>query len=162
MARISDKTVGFVGGGNMAEAIVQGLLAGPLAGERITVAEPVAARRRLLARRYGVATTAENDDAATCDVLVLAVKPQIMDDVLAGLSGSIAPRTVVVSIAAGAGDEKLGDAGERETSHADLVVLDPGLAGDDLDDVVAVEELEGLEVVVSAAAAARAAHVYAN
>ena len=101
MARISGKRVGFVGGGNMAEAIVRGLLAGSLAGERIQVAEPLAARRRRFARRYGVSTTADNAAAAACDVLVLAVKPQIMDDVLAGLSGSVAPETVVVSIAAG-------------------------------------------------------------
>lgn len=101
MARISAKTVGFVGGGNMAEAMVRGLLAGSLSGERIRVAEPVAARRRLLMRRYGVSTTADNGAAAACDVLVLAVKPQIMDEVLAGLAGSIAANTVVVSIAAG-------------------------------------------------------------
>ena len=81
------------GGGNMAEAIVRGLLAGSLPGERIQVAEPLAARRMRLARRYGVSTTADNAAAAACDVLVLAVKPQIMDDVLAGLSGSVAPKT---------------------------------------------------------------------
>lgn len=114
MARLSTKTVGFVGGGNMAEAIVRGLLAGPIAADRVMVAEPLAGRRRLLARRYGVAVTADNAAvAAASDLVVLAVKPQVLDEVVAGLRGSIGRRSIVVSIAAGVKiarlEKRLGD-----------------------------------------------------
>ncbi len=107
MARLSTKTVGFVGGGNMAEAIIRGLLEGPLAAEHVTVAEPVAARRRVLSRRYGIAATPENAVAAASDLVVLAVKPQIIDEVLEGLRGAIGRRQVVVSIAAGVRIDRL-------------------------------------------------------
>ena len=57
------------------------------------------------------------------------------------------------------GDEELADPAERDSEHADLVALHPGLAGDGLDNVVAVEPLERLEEVIGAARAAGAAHV---
>ena len=59
----------------------------------------------------------------------------------------------------GGGDEELADAAVGDAEHADLVVQHPGLAGDGLDRVVAVERLQGLEVVEGAARAAGAAHV---
>ena len=57
MSGIDRKTVGFIGGGNMAEAMVRGLVAGPLGAQAVLVAEPVAARRRQLHRRYGIGVT---------------------------------------------------------------------------------------------------------
>ena len=59
-------------------------------------------------------------------------------------------------------DEQLRDAGIRDADHADLAVRDPRLRGDGLDHVVAVERLQGLEVVQRAAGAAGAAEVHAD
>lgn len=101
MSGIDRKTVGFIGGGNMAEAMVRGLVAGPLGAQAVLVAEPVAARRRQLHRRYGIGVTEDNRAAAACDVVVLAVKPQVMSAVLEGLTGVAGPKTIFVSIAAG-------------------------------------------------------------
>ncbi len=62
----------------------------------------------------------------------------------------------------GRADEQLADAAIGDADHADLAAEHPGLAGDRLDHVVAVERLQGLEVVEGTARAARAAHVDVN
>src|SRR5512134_2376039 len=95
--------VAFIGGGNMAAALVRGLTAAGRKPSSITVAEPLAAKRTALRRRFGITTATSNREAAArARVLVLAVKPQVIDAVLAELAGAIDRRRhVVVSIAAG-------------------------------------------------------------
>jgi len=94
--------VGFIGGGNMTEAMVRGLIASGRDAASLLVAEPDAARRRAMARRYKVAVTADNAavvrDSRT---VVLAVKPQILADVMDGLRPVVTERELFVSIAAG-------------------------------------------------------------
>lgn len=93
---------GFIGGGNMAEAIIRGMIAAGTDPAAIAVSEPNAARRRTLVRKFGVAGVEGNVDVASASsVVVLAVKPQIMAVVLEGLKGNVGKRTLVVSIAAG-------------------------------------------------------------
>jgi len=103
-AKTAKKTidVGFIGGGNMAEAMVRGLLASGLAASSLLVAEPDATRRRAMAKRYKVAVT--DDNAAVVGrsrTVVLAVKPQILAGVLEGLRPDVTGRELFVSIAAG-------------------------------------------------------------
>ncbi len=94
--------LGFLGGGNMAEAMVKGLIAAGNAPASILVAEPDAARRRLLAKRYGVGVTADNAEVqASASTIVLAVKPQVLGEVLAALAPAVTGRELFVSIAAG-------------------------------------------------------------
>ena len=95
--------VGFVGGGNMANALIRGLIGAGLYEPGEIVASDVDARKRsALKKALRVAVTGDNAalmrDAA---VVVLAVKPQIMDAVLADLKGSVTTRKVIISIAAG-------------------------------------------------------------
>jgi pyrroline-5-carboxylate reductase len=97
------KRIAFVGSGNMAEALVKGLVASRTAepGE-IVCAEPRAERREELASRYGVGVTHDNGAAVSgADIVVLSVKPQAMDAVLDEIAGAIDPRKLVISIAAG-------------------------------------------------------------
>lgn len=97
-----DTTIGFIGGGNMAEALIKGLLAGGMSPGRIIVAEPLAERRALLAETLKVKTVDENTAAAaTAQVVVIAVKPQVAASVLSGLDGSVTADKLVVSIMAG-------------------------------------------------------------
>lgn len=95
--------IAFIGGGNMARSLIGGLLADGLSPDTLRVAEPDAARREALATDFGVVVTESNAHAAqNADVVVLAVKPQIMRQVAVELAASIGDGDVLVlSIAAG-------------------------------------------------------------
>lgn len=95
--------VAFIGGGNMARSLVGGLVRRGHPPALIAVAEPQATARAALAADFGVATSADNAEVAQgAAVLVLAVKPQVMREVCAGLRAIVAAdRPLVVSIAAG-------------------------------------------------------------
>src|SRR5574340_345331 len=93
--------ISFLGGGNMAAALIGGLLAKGYSPGDLQVAELNAENRERLAQRFGVrAVPALDDQALACDVLLLAVKPQQMREALAPLAGRLGPQ-LVVSIAAG-------------------------------------------------------------
>lgn len=93
----------FIGGGNMARSLIGGLVRTGTAGAAIAVAEPLADAREALARDFGIGAYADNAEAARgADVLVLAVKPQLMRQVCEGLAPTVqAGRPLVISIAAG-------------------------------------------------------------
>ncbi len=96
----------FIGGGNMATALVGGMLARGARPDEIRVVEPFAAQRGKLATRFpGVGVQPECDAAAIegADLVVFAVKPQQMKDAARALAPHLgrAPETVVLSIAAG-------------------------------------------------------------
>ena len=107
------KKVGFIGAGKMAEAMLAGLIA-----KRFTTADHILASdvsgERLVQLRglYGVRTTSSNRDVvAHAEVVLLAVKPQQLDDVLRELAPHMGPGQLVVSIAAG-----------KRTSHIELLL----------------------------------------
>ncbi len=97
------KTIGFIGAGNMAEAMVRGLLGGKqVAAHDVVVSGPRVERLAELSANYQVRTTIDNQVvAAAADVLVLAVKPQIMDRVVREIADHLTATTLVISIAAG-------------------------------------------------------------
>jgi pyrroline-5-carboxylate reductase len=91
----------FLGGGNMASAMIGGLIANGVERTAISVVELVPAARERLAAQFGVRASAAPDAAsAQADTLVLAVKPQDMRSALASLAGG-ARGKLVISIAAG-------------------------------------------------------------
>jgi pyrroline-5-carboxylate reductase len=95
-------TIAFIGGGNMAEALISGLHRAGHAGGNIIVAEPLQPRCDELAEKYGIRAVADNQEAVSAaDILVLAVKPQRMQAVLEGLAGHEKQGATVISIAAG-------------------------------------------------------------
>jgi pyrroline-5-carboxylate reductase len=96
--------VGFIGGGNMARAIAGGLLRGGMHATDVFLSEPREAQRELLRRElYGVQVTEDNHRVAReCEVLVFAVKPQILKAVCTDLAESVqASVPLIISIAAG-------------------------------------------------------------
>lgn len=97
------RAIGFVGGGNMAGALIKGLLAAGLyRPEQLWASDVDAQRRNALRRRFRVGVTADNVALVRASkVIVLAVKPQIMDAVLAELRQAVTPAKLFLSIAAG-------------------------------------------------------------
>lgn len=91
----------FLGGGNMAAALIGGMLDRGFEANEIQVVELDADNRQRLHSRFGVRVAAEADaQALACDVFVLAVKPQQMKAALAPLAGRLS-NALVISIAAG-------------------------------------------------------------
>jgi pyrroline-5-carboxylate reductase len=91
----------FLGGGNMANALIGGLVQQGFAASDLKVVEPLAENRAKLTAAFGVACYPAVEAAALpCDALVLAVKPQQMREALAPVSGRLGAQ-LVISIAAG-------------------------------------------------------------
>jgi pyrroline-5-carboxylate reductase len=97
------RRLAFIGGGNMAAALIGGLTKRGLSRERIVVADPSREQLERLTRAYGITAATDNHDAvAGAEVVVLAVKPQQMRAVALGLAPHLAEaKPLVISIAAG-------------------------------------------------------------
>src|SRR3954452_6700668 len=96
------KSISFIGAGNMAEALIRGLLRGNVfAPDEITASGPREERMRELAERFRIRTTTNNREATKAEIIVLSVKPQIMIRVLEEVGRDISPDALVISIAAG-------------------------------------------------------------
>ena len=108
--------VAFLGGGNMARALIQGLLRQGRTPAQIRVGEPVSEARLALQREFGVQVTADNHAAiAGAELVLLAVKPQLLRAVLESLRAALQQsRPLLLSIAAG-------------VRHADIERVCPGV-----------------------------------
>jgi pyrroline-5-carboxylate reductase len=96
------KKIGFVGAGNMAGALVKGLLRSGLTAEDVWVSDAADAQIRRLKRAYKVEGTRDNRALVRgSQTIVLAVKPQVMAQVLEEIRAEATPRKLFISIAAG-------------------------------------------------------------
>jgi len=95
--------IGFIGGGNMAEALIKGIRGkGQGTREEILVSEPREDRCAYLQKTYGIKVTALNREiVSSCNIIILAIKPQNMEAVLNEIADLINDEKTVVSIAAG-------------------------------------------------------------
>jgi len=115
---LEDTTIGFLGAGNMAEALVRGVLtAGKLPPQRITACDIKAERRSYFAEELSVKVTAEARVVVRdADVVVIAVKPQDIDALLEDVKASVRGDQLFISIAAGITCQRL-ENGLRQTAH---------------------------------------------
>lgn len=106
---MSNPTITFIGAGNMAAALIGGLIADGTEPQAIIATDPDESRRRSLAQTAGIQTLADNSEAVTrADIVVLAVKPQILEVVARDIAEAVqAHRPLVVSIAAGVRSDTL-------------------------------------------------------
>jgi pyrroline-5-carboxylate reductase len=101
-------TIGFIGGGNMAEALIKGILNAKLCkSKNILVSDIRSDRQQLLSSQYHVQPTSSAALASQVDILVLAVKPQNMPEALQTIKGKVKSGALVISIAAGIRIEKI-------------------------------------------------------
>lgn len=95
--------IAFIGGGNMTEALVSGLLkTGQVAPAQIIATDIRPERLEYLARSFSIRVSSDNARAVSgAHMIVLSVEPQILDEVLRGLTPSLDPDMLIVSVAAG-------------------------------------------------------------
>lgn len=95
--------IGFLGAGNMAQALIKGIIAaGIYKAEDIFISDVSCDRLEYMAKEYGVIAAEDNSQlVGKIDILVLSVKPQTMADALASIKNSFKADTLVISIAAG-------------------------------------------------------------
>jgi pyrroline-5-carboxylate reductase len=100
---LARQRIALIGAGNMAEAILSGLLhCGQLTPTHFIASDIVQARREDFTRTYAVTTTSSNREAAEgAQVILLAVEPQVLDEVLSDIAPAVGPSQLVVSVAAG-------------------------------------------------------------
>src|SRR3990172_8361764 len=100
---VKGKKVGFLGAGNMGEAMIRGLLkAGTVPAEDIFATDARLDRLQQLGKLYGIHTLSDNSLLVKrVDVVILAVKPQIIHSVLKEVGSAVTPKKLVISVAAG-------------------------------------------------------------
>jgi pyrroline-5-carboxylate reductase len=98
-----DRTIAFLGAGNMAEALIKGLLrAGTARPESLIATGRRAERLEELKRAYGIRTSQDNlASAREADIVVLSVKPQAMDKLVVQVAPALDQRKLIISVAAG-------------------------------------------------------------
>ncbi|HUT40293.1 MAG TPA: pyrroline-5-carboxylate reductase [Gammaproteobacteria bacterium] len=108
---MTDMNLTFIGGGNMASSLIGGLIADGWNPATIQASDRDEQQLHRLATRFGIATSADNQAAAAhADIIVLAVKPQVMKSVALDLAETVTQhRPLVISIAAGVRESSLRD-----------------------------------------------------
>jgi pyrroline-5-carboxylate reductase len=139
--------IGFIGGGNMAQAIIRGLLAAGHNPSCLMVADPSADQQRAL-RELSADIQVGNNNASLaeiCDILVLAVKPQIIADVARELgAGERPPDQLVISVAAGITLKSLQDWLGNNPRIVRVMPNTPALIGAGMSGLYADQDLDSI------------------
>ena len=95
--------IGFIGGGKMGEALINGILrAGLSSSDKIMVSDVDKKRLQILEKEAGIKTTQDNKKITSdSDIIILAVKPNMMGNILDELNSEITSKHLIISIAAG-------------------------------------------------------------
>jgi pyrroline-5-carboxylate reductase len=103
MNRKINRTIAFLGAGNMSEALISGVVKGKLFLKQRIIATDVRAERCIeISRKYNIITLEDNKQAVKCaDVIILAVKPQQIEALLKEIAPFVKKKSLVISIAAG-------------------------------------------------------------
>lgn len=100
---LDNQNIAIIGAGNIAEALVSGLLIGKVVRPSKIFATDISDQRlQHFKRRYGVRIGSNNAEAAKwADIVILSVKPQVLDEVMAGLKLPTRSKPLIISVAAG-------------------------------------------------------------
>ncbi|MEJ2744584.1 MAG: pyrroline-5-carboxylate reductase [bacterium] len=132
MAIVFDKKIGFIGGGNMAEAFIRGLLNGGLClASDICVSDLRKERIDYFRDTFGIGAVDANANCVdSSDLIIIAVKPQNMSEVLGELSGLDTRGKLILSIAAGITISKIEGALRPESAVVRVMPNTPALVGE--------------------------------
>jgi len=141
---IKGKKIGFVGAGNMGEALIKGLLAANrVAPEAVYATDVRSDRLKELDRLYGIQVAADNPALVRqVDVVILAVKPQIIEPVLQEVTHALTRPKLMISIAAGVSTARLRTVLGKQARLIRVMPNTPALV---LEGVTAIAKAEGLE-----------------
>jgi pyrroline-5-carboxylate reductase len=141
---LKGKRVGFLGAGNMAEALIKGLgQAGLVPAGAIAAADIRADRLAHMATLYGIRAVADNRTLVDeSDVVIFAVKPQIVATVATEVAPAVSARTLLISLAAGVATRTIRQHLGRPARLIRVMPNTPALV---LEGVTAVARSEGLE-----------------
>ena len=100
---LKNKKLGFIGGGNMAEALIKGLVSTSFFDSKnIFVSEPSKSKSSTLQKKYKIKIIGDNRELGKkCDIIILAVKPQILKEVLCDIRSVVGSDKLIISVAAG-------------------------------------------------------------
>lgn len=105
---MTESTIAFIGAGNMASAIIGGLISNGWPTYQLIATAKTAATLSDIREKFNIETTVDNHQAVSkADVIMLCVKPQMMKAVLTDLTPSIKPDALIISVAAGITMESL-------------------------------------------------------
>jgi len=121
--------IGFIGAGNMAEALVKGLLtSGIFTKDQVIMSDVVQERLDLMSLLYGVKTARKNTDVVKfSDLVVLAVKPNQINEVLLEIKGLLIPKKILISIAAGISTSSISEILKKRTKLVRVMPNTPAL-----------------------------------
>jgi pyrroline-5-carboxylate reductase len=141
---VKGQRIGFLGAGNMGEALIKGLLAAHLVTpDVIQITDVRADRAKDMDRRYGVRVAPDNAALVrTSDIVVLAVKPQSMTAVLDEIAPAVSRATLLISIAAGVSTATLRAGLGKDARLIRVMPNTPALV---LEGATAIARTEGLE-----------------
>ena len=127
-----DKTIGFIGGGNMASAMIGGILKSGLAAkEQIIATAKTTKTTDSLSERFGISASTDNTAAAKqSDILFLAVKPYLFEEIIVEIKDYVRPETLIISIAAGQTLEKIEHVFEKNIKLVRAMPNTPALVGE--------------------------------
>jgi len=121
---LTNKKLGFIGGGNMTEALLKGLLASSSVGPKdILVSDLLSDRLEYLNKEYKVKITDDSRKLVQkSDILILAVKPQVVGKVLESFSDVVDKHKIIISVAAGISINFIEDILDREGKNKISVI----------------------------------------
>ena len=123
-------TIGFIGAGNMATSLIGGMLQRSFTAQQIIASDRSSEQLEKLASQFGIRTATDNALLARdCDVLVLAVKPQVLQAVCRALPSQRRPGQLVISIAAGIACSSLAEWLGTDTALVRCMPNTPALRG---------------------------------
>ena len=136
--------IGFIGAGNMATSLIGGMLQGSFKPNQVMASDRSEEQLQRLSRQFGIHTSTDNADLARdCDVLVLAVKPQVLQAVCRALPAERKAGQLVVSIAAGITCSSLASWLGADTPLVRCMPNTPALRGQGVSGLFAVTQVSG-------------------